>query len=385
MNKKKHLLVIFTYDVSLKEWADTGLIGRELILYKKMVEEGYRVTLLTYGDEGDHDYPHFLQGIEVVPIYEYLKKGKNRWGRFFLSFFIPFKFRRLFKTADIIKTNQMSGSWVAVIGKFVYGKKLVVRCGFGMLRNMLRDEKRKFFRILILLWGYLIECVAYLMADWIIISNRSDERFIYKYYPVKPNKVSMIRNFIDTSLFRPSILHGITATLKNRVLFVGRLVECKNIQNLIEAVSIAQEGLDIVGSGHQEEYFRVTAKDLGADVNFLGVFPNSNLPDILIKYKIFILPSIYECSPKTLLEAMACERVVIGTNVEGIKELIVDGVSGFLCDTDAASIADALKKACCLTDDEALKMGRHARLFVENECTVQRVYDQECQIYNEVW
>ena len=62
-NKSFHLIVFFTFNVSLKKWVETGLIGRELILYKKMFRQGSRVTLLTYGNKDDYQYSDMLGGI----------------------------------------------------------------------------------------------------------------------------------------------------------------------------------------------------------------------------------------------------------------------------------------------------------------------------------
>ena len=55
---------------------------------------------------------------------------------------------------------------------------------------------------------------------------------------------------------------------------------------------------------------------MDVDVKFNGVVANDKLPDILNEYKYYILASNYEGMPKTLLEAMACGNLCIGTNVD---------------------------------------------------------------------
>ena len=62
----------------------------------------------------------------------------------------------------------------------------------------------------------------------------------------------------------------------------------------------------------------------------MGVIENNRVPEILNNYKYYILASEYEGMPKTLLEAMACGLVCIGTNVEGINEIIKDKTTGYL-------------------------------------------------------
>jgi glycosyltransferase involved in cell wall biosynthesis len=90
------------------------------------------------------------------------------------------------------------------------------------------------------------------------------------------------------------------------------------------------------------------------------------LPEILNRHEIFTLPSLWEGMPKTLLEAMSCGLPVIGTKIDGTKEVITHGKNGILCDTDSNSISDTIIN---LMGDEALKekLGENARrTIVEN-------------------
>jgi glycosyltransferase involved in cell wall biosynthesis len=77
--------------------------------------------------------------------------------------------------------------------------------------------------------------------------------------------------------------------------------------------------------------------------DFCGIKSNQLLPDELNVSEIFILPSLYEGNPKALIEAMACGKPVIGTKVTGIKELILHGETGLLCDPDIDSIRETIK------------------------------------------
>ena len=136
----KHIILFFTYGVSLREWVEKGLISREIKLYQSLIQDGYRVTFITYGDRTDWEFDEMLKGIEVIPVYELLKRPGNRWIRLLQSFLLPLFLRNVLNDADFYKTNQMSGSWVPVIAKLLNRKPLLVRCGFEMMRNMLRNE-----------------------------------------------------------------------------------------------------------------------------------------------------------------------------------------------------------------------------------------------------
>ena len=363
-------------------WAETGLLGRELLLYKKMVDQGHKVTLLTYGTKDDYKYSELLGDIRIIPVYDGFKKYENRWINLLRSFLIPFnkKYKNIFSSGNIFKTNQMSGAWVPLIASIWYGKSLVVRCGYEMLRNLLRDEKNKLLWILKAWFGYILEFFSYVSADKVIITNKSDREFIKKLFPVKQNRIALIRNFIDTERF--------CMPLKSRshrektFLFIGRLETCKNIFNLIKGTAKAGFQLDIIGKGSEEDKIRQFVKQNNYNVNFLGIFNNQKIPEIIQKYDFFILSSFFECSPKTLLEAMACGRVVIGTDVEGIRELIDDGETGFLCQIDSKSIADTIKLVFNTPEDRLNVIGSNARQFVVKECSVDRVFCQEMSVYS---
>lgn len=411
--KHVHLMVFMTYGNSLQTWADTGLIGRELLLYKKMVNAGNRVTLITYGDEEDLLYSQELDGISVVPIYSQLKKSDNKWVNLLRSFCIPFRLKHILKSADIFKTNQMGGAWVAVVAALLLQRPLIVRCGFEMLRNILRDECKWPVRLLRIVSAYMLELIAYTTASTIIISNRSAQRFIQDFYPIKKSKIKLIRNFIDTDLFAPDNFQctsnsqskteastsffyernisnkffpvgnsGLNPVEQDRsILFVGRLENIKNLKNLIIASVEAKVRLEIIGKGGEQEIFKKLAEKQEGDIRFMGTVDNRQLPEIINKHAVFVLPSIYENNPKTLLEAMSCGRVVIGTDVEGIQELIIDGYNGFLCNTDAESIADTIKGVFQLDSNSLNRIARNARNLVIRECSISKVYQQETDIY----
>jgi glycosyltransferase involved in cell wall biosynthesis len=113
---------------------------------------------------------------------------------------------------------------------------------------------------------------------------------------------------------------------------------------------------------------------MNARVNFMGVVPNDELPSILNHYHYYILPSFYEGMPKTLLEAMACGLVCIGTNIEGTNEVIEDGVNGYLAhQTNVESLSKAIKKAMQLPHHSITEEGiRKIRDNFSLETAVER-------------
>lgn len=375
-------MVFFTYGISFKTWVETGLVGRELLIYKKLAADGFRVSLITYGDETDLDYQHLAAPLSIIPVYRNVKRPTNKYNRLLHSLILPFKIQDILKSADLYKTNQMFGSWVPVICKFLYNKPLVVRCGYEWLRNEIRNERQGIKNKLKCILGYILEIISYVCADKIIISNHSDIEFIQGIFPIKSDKVDMIRNFIDTSSFCPENIYPNSKVYHNRVIYVGRISKRKNLGNSVKAIAGTEFGLDIAGQGEERESLQKLAEKERANVRFIGAFPNNELPKIINQYPVCILPSLYENNPKTLMEAMACGRAVIGTDVEGIKELIQHN-NGLLCKTDADSIKLAINR---LMKDRSLReeLGKNARTAIVKSCSLNKIFQKEYTLYQKV-
>lgn len=366
------LIVFFTFSMSLKKWADSGLLDREIALYKKLTQEGIEVSFFTYGDEGEFEFKDKLHPIKIIPAYVKSGAPKNSIFKYFKSLFLPFKHKKALMTADIYKTNQMWGSWVPLIAKILYHKKLLVRCGyeqyrFGLLMNM---------PILFKIFTYLNSWISYRCANRIVISSEAGKAFIQKYFKVAGEKISVIYNYVDTDKFKP---WG-SKEYPDRFLFVGRLEEQKNFYHLFEALKNIPYVLDVVGAGRLGNDLREHIRRKELKVNLLGTVSNDRLPEIYNRYPAYILPSFYEGMPKTLLEAMSCGRSVIGSNVEGINNIIRHRENGYLCETDANSIRTAIEH---VMSDAPLreKMGLAAREFIINNCSLKAIIEKELAVY----
>jgi len=337
------LALFFTRNVSLKLWADTGLFDREKLIYEQHLRRKNleKVYWLTYGKD-DAAIADQLKSdnclhpdIVILPMPRFFC---GAFGRLLYSFLMPLIYSHILKSVDILKTNQMDGSWSAVITKWLYKKPLIARTGYTLSLAVQRKTRSK-------LKTKIAECIerfTYKYADVGVVTSGADKQYICSKYAVLPEKIKVLHNYIDTQLFRPADCEKYT----DRVIFVGRLHPEKNLLNLIEAVSNTNLTLDIYGQGHLHKQLQRRAKQLNTGVNFMGVVPNHDLPEVLNRYRYYILPSLSEGMPKSLLEAMACGLVCIGTDVEGINEIIEDEVSGYLAQgTSAKALAETINKA----------------------------------------
>lgn len=206
------ILLIFTYGVSLEDWNRSGLIFRELTLYKRLKDKNNKVSVLTFGGYNDLKYSKYLNGIKIIPVQNIIK-AKSQITTFLRSLFLPFTLKKEFKDVDIIKTNQLTGSWIACIAKLFYKKKIIIRGGYEYFRNF--NSYKSIFgkgNLLIYLINYIkiyiFEYIAYKLADAIILASDSDIKYIIKKFKLdnKINRIFHVYNFIDVNLYKPLYL-----------------------------------------------------------------------------------------------------------------------------------------------------------------------------------
>ena len=112
-----NIILIFTYGISLKDWHETGILKRELKIYKKIIDNyDIKFTFITFGNSEDKKYIN-EKNIEVIPVYEYIQRQNNKYFRFISSLTFPFKIQKYLNNKSLIKTNQLNGVWLAIILK----------------------------------------------------------------------------------------------------------------------------------------------------------------------------------------------------------------------------------------------------------------------------
>ena len=156
--------------------------------------------------------------------------------------------------------------------------------------------------------------------------------------------------------------------------YVGRLIDYKGLQELIEAFrkinsEFSDSTLNIYGEGPDGDKFRQMAQD-NKNIIFHG-YTNKPL-DAIAKSEIFILPSYYEGLSITLLQAAMLGKAIIATNVDGNPEVVSDHETGLLVPSrDSEALAKAMREL--LLDDKL----RHT--VAKN---VRKKYEQEFDFTN---
>jgi len=211
-------------------------------------------------------------------------------------------------------------------------------------------------------------------------------------------KITFVPNGVDTEKFSPevpaeSIRRQYALAPDTRIVLCPRRLEPKNgVKYLIEAIPAVLQrcpdtGFFIVGGSYPDQLalLQKRAHELGVldHVTFTGSVPNADMPQWYAAADVVVLPSLKEATSIAGLEAMACGKPLVGTNVGGIPYLIDDGETGLLVEPkNHSQLADALIRV--LTDDELRsEMGVRARekairqfSWVRVAGTVQSIYER---------
>lgn len=163
------------------------------------------------------------------------------------------------------------------------------------------------------------------MADKNLAISKAAALFARK---LGAKSVDMIYNSIDTDFFKPEI----KIKREKIITFIGRLIEGKGVQDLIEAFNKIEDKnytLNIIGDGNYKNILEKIAR-VNPRIIFWGAKDASAIKTILNKTSIFINPSYSEGLPTSVLEAGAMGVATIATNVGGTKEIIDNNKNGFL-------------------------------------------------------
>lgn len=315
---------------SLRLWAEAGILDRELAIYRALLPHLGQITLVSYGRRDERRFVSRLGGIEVAA---------NQWplpGRVYrqaVSVLHP----RCFRSATVLKTNQVVGGLQALRAARIFRRPLVARCGYLRSEAMAGQHGPRSAQAR---WARRYERRLFRGADVVAVTTQRLRGEVLKQYGVAPARVAVVPNYVDTERFSPRNEHRVSGSLA----FVGRLTKQKNLFVLLDALT----GLDgvsvtLVGEGPQREALERYAEERGVEARFTGRVQHERLPALLSRAEVFVLPSLWEGHPKALLEAMACGLPVIGTNVPGIGEVLRDGESGILCEPTAQDLRRALE------------------------------------------
>ncbi len=194
------------------------------------------------------------------------------------------------------------------------------------------------------------------------------------------DKISTVHNFVDVSDITPNFSEG------DYILYFGRVHRSKGILTLIEAaVPLTDVPIYIVGDGEaMSEVQQIIEQNGCKHIHLLGFKQGDELRELIRNSICTVLPSEwYENCPMSVLESYAYGKPVIGADIGGIPELIVDSVDGFLVPSgEPETLRDRLLWMFAHKDDAA-EMGRIGRYKMETEFNADIHYERIMNVYQQ--
>ena len=225
----------------------------------------------------------------------------------------------------------------------------------------------------------------------LILQNPDDQQMLVEEGVVAAARVRQIRGSgVDIRRFAPTPEPA--GPLRPLVILPSRLLWDKGVGEFVEAARLLQvQGVQarfaLVGDSDPENSAAIADEQLEAwaasgVVEWWG--RREDMPQVFAQANIVCLPSYREGLPKVLLEAAACGRALVATDVPGCREIVIDGHNGLLAPLrDAVGLAAAIRR---LLDDAGLRaeLGRCGRALVEAEFSEEKVVQQTLAVYREM-
>ena len=276
--------------------------------------------------------------------------------------FSPFKdIKTFFNIYSLLKKEQPDllfllstksgfyGAWAAFIFGIFNGRKpkVIYRIGGWAFTENLPWWRRTFY-----LW---LEKISSSLKNIIIVNSKNNYNLALQKNICSKNKLNLIHNGLDIRSFDKNLLNKKTARqklgvnqTKNMIIgTVANFYKNKGLSTLIKAAKILFEKTPslknkflfvIIGDGPERKSLEneIFQYHLENEIKLLGAYPHAR--QYFSAFDIFILPSLKEGSPWTILEAMAAKLPIIATQVGGVPELIENEKTGLLIEPASSNL-----------------------------------------------
>lgn len=371
--KHPHLLMILN-DI---DW----FWSHRLPLVKAILEKGWSLTLATAGASRDQGVKDL--GIQTLDLPDHI----NAYNPFLHISIIGTIKKAIEQTQpDIVHAITIRHAFYAGLAARLIGYKPLVLtvAGLGSLFSR-KSFKALCVRVIIkplLRFSFNREGV------FLIFQNPDDQKALTENNIVKASCTTVIKGSgVDIQEFQPA---PIIQNNKPVVVFASRLLKEKGIEEFIAAARALKDRADFVVAGdvYEKNPHSLTRKDVQAwhdegAIEWLG--QHSDMASLFARSSLVVLPSYYgEGVPKVLLEAMACGRAIITTDLPGCRETVDHESNGLLIPgQDVDALVTAITKM--LDNPDLLKIyGDAGRRKVEGEFTTQAVVEKTLSVYHQM-
>ncbi|MDD4202715.1 MAG: glycosyltransferase family 4 protein [Candidatus Omnitrophica bacterium] len=290
---------------------------------------------------------------------------------------------------DIVHSQTSKAGFIArLAAKFTGVRVIVHNVGGWAFNEFLPNYKKTMYLFL--------ERAAGLFCDVVIAVSKfvKDDGINYNVLP--ENKIELVYNGVNTTRFKPISTEEKTFLKKERGLdstktiigTVSRIVKDKGIEDIISAAKLLKDNetvfFVIVGDGEKRIDYERKVKEEGLEQNFLFTGYSANIDKWMNVFDVFLLPTLREGFGVVFAEAQSSGIPVIGTDIPALREVVLDGQSGFLvepcnCRKLADKINLLLNKVLC--DN----MGQKGREHVVENFSSEQNSIKTYEIYKKIW
>lgn len=375
MNKKKLLFIVNV---------DWFFISHRLPIALKAITAGYEVHLLC----AITNKTEYLESLGfIVHPFSFSRSGKNIFSEFVCVF-------RLYRQIKKIKPDLVHlitikpvlyGGIVARIANVSGVVSAISGLGFLFVKRV--GLQARFLRSFVL---FLYRMAMRHVNQRVIFQNPMDMNALIVTGGVEKNKTRMIRGSGVDLMNYPMLPEpeGIPV-----IVMISRLLNDKGVNEFVEAARIVKSKknavrFQLIGEPDLDNPESVLAEQVQlwreeGIVECLGF--RSDIAELISNSQIVVLPSYYaEGLPKVLIEAAACGRMVITTDMPGCRDAIEPNMSGILVPIrDAVVLAHEIER---MIDNNTLRqqMGRNGRILAEREFNIDKVVSAHLAIYKEL-
>jgi len=176
--------------------------------------------------------------------------------------------------------------------------------------------------------------------------------------------------------------------LGDKVVYLGRFHIEKGIRTFMQSLPYLRDlHTVVVGDGPEDEWVTDFIRQYSlTNVEKMAWADKAKAYQVLMSARVVVVPSwFYENCSMAILEAMSLGRIVVATDRGGNRELVADGITGYLVPAeDHEALAVAIKKAMSLSPDEAQKMAENARARVRQNHSEEEYFAKLEGVFKEV-
>ena len=341
-------------------------------LSHKMVKEGNEVTVVTYKDGDNVKYYENDKGVEVYRVDNYMIRPNN-----FIDWIMQLNFNMITKANEIINKNGKfdvihAHDWlVAYSAKSIkesYNIPLIstIHATESGRNSGIHDETQRYIND--------SEWMLTYESSEVIVNSNYMKNEVQRLFGLPYDKINVIPNGVNLQLFSNvnvdyDFRRQYAMDNEKIILYVGRLVYEKGIQNLIAAMpkvldKYHDSKLIICGRGGMIDELREQVKYLGIEnkVYFAGYCDSKKMQKMYKCADVAVFPSTYEPFGIVAIESMLSGTPTIVSDVGGLNEIVEHGVTGMKSYAgNANSIADSVlallfdPKLCANISQNAIK------------------------------